>query len=554
MGKMSKAAYASVEANNMHTDKIVTNFMGGDSYTVNPLDTLKMVSASSIFGEPSYYRDGSKKLSRNYMAYATRDYGACSLLDGFRIVEFADKTTEDVMVEAIDNALEFDFEGTLQWACSLRNEYFMRLNPQVILARAAMHPARQKFTEKAPEGAFRKYAAQIMSRPDDTLSGMAYYLYTNGSKSKMPSVLKRSYADKLSGLSRYQVNKYKNHEIGMINAVRMCHAHSSVLDELMQTGTVEVSESETTWETLRSEGKSWVEIFNTIEMGHMALLRNLRGVFIEVDDFQMCKKYMEKLKAGVLKGKQFPFRYYTAYKAVKDEKKQTIHHRQLIMDTLEECIDIAVANMPKLSGRTVVLTDNSGSAWSNTPTEYGMVTTAEINNLSAVLTAATSDEGVVVKFGDTIKVYPISKRNGLLKQAEDISAGRGDDVGTSTEGGIWEFMYGAIQNKEHWDNIFIYSDMQAGHGGLYGTRSQMNKYQGLGYGCGDNINVFKLVLDYRKCVNKTVNVFSVQTAGYDNNVLPEYTYRCNLMYGWTGRESVFADTMIKQWDALESRK
>ncbi|MCL1915010.1 MAG: hypothetical protein FWG10_14365 [Eubacteriaceae bacterium] len=31
------------------------NFMGGVSYEINPLDTLKMVSASSIFGEPAYY-------------------------------------------------------------------------------------------------------------------------------------------------------------------------------------------------------------------------------------------------------------------------------------------------------------------------------------------------------------------------------------------------------------------------------------------------------------------------------------------------------------------
>ena len=34
------------------------NFMGGISYRINPLDTLKMVTASSIFGEPQYYRDG----------------------------------------------------------------------------------------------------------------------------------------------------------------------------------------------------------------------------------------------------------------------------------------------------------------------------------------------------------------------------------------------------------------------------------------------------------------------------------------------------------------
>ena len=38
--------------------KRVTNFMGGNSFELNALDTLKMVTASSIFGEPSYYRNG----------------------------------------------------------------------------------------------------------------------------------------------------------------------------------------------------------------------------------------------------------------------------------------------------------------------------------------------------------------------------------------------------------------------------------------------------------------------------------------------------------------
>lgn len=39
-------------------NETVVNFMEGESYRVNPLDTLKMITASSIFGEPSYYRDG----------------------------------------------------------------------------------------------------------------------------------------------------------------------------------------------------------------------------------------------------------------------------------------------------------------------------------------------------------------------------------------------------------------------------------------------------------------------------------------------------------------
>ncbi|MBQ4432218.1 MAG: hypothetical protein II877_12000, partial [Synergistaceae bacterium] len=43
------------------------NFMGGVSYRmVTPLDTLKLISAGSIFGEPMYYREGDNEAHDNF--------------------------------------------------------------------------------------------------------------------------------------------------------------------------------------------------------------------------------------------------------------------------------------------------------------------------------------------------------------------------------------------------------------------------------------------------------------------------------------------------------
>lgn len=426
------------------------------------------------------------------------------------------------------------------------------------MVRAAIHPKRAEFS-KANPGKFDEINQKVMSRADEPMSQMSYYLYQNGGKkNNIPSILKRSWNKKISGLNQYQVGKYKNHEIGMINAVRLCHAHSDVIDELMQTGTVQVNEDEKTWENMRSAGKSWREIFESNVMGHMALLRNLRGVFTEIDDINLCKEYVQRIKDGVIKGKQFPFRYYSALMAVKNSN---CNHKPIIMDALEECMDISLANYPKLKGKTMCLSDNSGSAWGAFNSEYGTVTVANIDNLSSVITAACSDEGYVGKFGDKLIISPVSKRAGVLSQAERISQNRYSDVGGSTEGGIWEFFKNTIGNKEHWDNIFIYSDQQAGHGGLYGTERHKFEYGKLGFGCGrysflrstEMINVFKLIQEYRKKVNPKVNVFSVQTAGYDNVVIPEYAYRTNIMYGWTGREAVFAKAMIDQWNEIENR-
>ena len=548
MSKLSKAVTEMVEQNNLRLDETVKNFMGGDSYVINPLDTLKMISASSIFGEPSYYRDS--KRSKKYL------YHIDPLVEEYSILakdEYEAKDTETIMIEAIDKALDYDFAGTLKWAQDLRFDFNMRLNPQVIMVRAAIHPKRAEFTKDNP-GEFDKINQNVMSRADEAMTQMSYYLYTNkGKKNKIPSILKRSWEKNLSSLNRYKVAKYKNHEIGMINAVRLCHANSPIIDELMRTGTVEVKEDSKTWETLRSAGKSWKEIFDTIDIGHMALLRNLRGIFTEVNDSEFAIKVIDKLKAGVKSGKQFPFRYWSAIKAIEKERK--VNHKALLIDALEECMDIALDNFPKLKGKTMCLSDNSGSAWGSFNSEYGSVTVAEIDNLSSVITAACSDEGYVGKFGDELIVYPISKRRGVLDQTAKITRHNTQDVGGGTEGGIWKFFKNAIENKEHWDNIFIYSDQQAGHGGLYGTSTDKREYEKLGYSCHYNyINVFALIQEYRKKVNKKVNVFSIQTAGYDNVVIPEYAYRTNIMYGWTGKEALFAEEMIRQWDEIESRK
>lgn len=224
-------------------------------------------------------------------------------------------------------------------------------------------------------------------------------------------------------------------------------------------------------------------------------------------------------------------------------------------------MDLSMESLPRFRGKTMCLSDNSGSAWGNIPTEYGTVQVAVIDNLSSVIAAAASEEGYVGKFGDRLKIFPISRRGHILRQCREVSREGHADVGASTEGGIWEFFSNAIAKKEYWDQIFIYSDQQAGHGGLYGTNAQRKQYQEQGFSCngvrrgnGSYINVFDLILAYRRAVNPKVNVFSVQTAGYNNVCVPEYAYRTCILYGWTGRELAFAGQMIDLWDGMEQRR
>ncbi len=137
---------------------------------------------------------------------------------------------------------------------------------------------------------------------------------------------------------------------------------------------------------------------------------------------------------------------------------------------------------------------------------------AEIGNLSSVIGAMCAQEGVVFPFGDRLESVRIHKDEGVLQQAHQVSA-VGRTCGYNTENGIWLFFQDAILKKQHWDNIFVYSDMQAGHGGLYGIRSE--DYEALG-ACvnGMYIDANMLVKLYLEQVNPRVNVLHTDSRIY----------------------------------------
>lgn len=552
MSKISKAVSANAEERILRESRVV-NFMGGVSYRMNPIDTLRMIAASSIFAEPSYYRKGGLRDCGFNPEFMPK-----SLKEDVLFKDYIGATTTAIFEKAIDDALSYDFKATLKLARELRVAYKMRLNPQVIMVRAAIHPDRQKFTKEYP-GYFKRIEARVMSRADEPAMQTAYYLYATGGKKKMPSILKRSIAAKLRCLTPYEINKYKNAEIGMINTVRIVHATSNEINELMRTGTIEVPDEQETWEQKRSAGMSWAQIVNTTKLGHMALLRNLRNIFTEIDDIEFCKRTLETLKDGVLDGKQFPFRYENAFRMI---EQANVNHKPMILDALQECVDISIDNLPRLKGKTMALSDNSGSAWGALTSEYGTTKVANIDNLSAVIAGRCSDEGYVGVFGDRLNTYPVSKRDGILTQTNIIDKDKGRLVGHNTEGGMWHFFRDAIREKIWYDNIFIFSDMQAGTGGLYGSPRDHDEYSQQGFStdfksrehghCMGHIDVYKLVQRYRETVNPKVNVFCVQTAGYDNIVMPIMSYRTAMLTGWTGKEILFAAEYIKQWDDIES--
>lgn len=531
----------------------ITNFMEGENFSLCPLYEMETIWSSAIIGEPQYYKD--------------------------------DDAARQTFFDALQKALDTDFDYVLQFAVRLRKDHLMRLGPQIVLVECALHPSRQAFNAKNPNR-FRQIAAEVIQIPTDMFTQMEYYKYKKGSKSQLPGILKRCWKDAMEKMSVYQMAKYQN-KAHLVDMIRLCHPRSRVnptIEALVKEGSVLKTDSELTWETLRSRGASWKVIVQTLGKAfpHMALLRNIYSVAKELSMEELAT-VLRQLEAGVPGGKQFPFRYYTAYQqlesrmtvsepskpppkdkgylwkkfrlwkktAIQVDTQTTQAKKRAIQDSLETCMRNALQQLPEIPGVIVSLCDNSGSAWGTFNSSYGSQTVATIGNLSGLFAALRSTEGGMVGvFGDRLEMYQVSKDKGILTQLEEINA-LGKTVGQGTENGIWLWFKNAHESPllyKNVDNLFIYSDMQAGHGKLYGRNPR--DYDGFRVDSNSSyISVLKLLERHRRVVNHRLNLFSVMTAGYNNSILPEVTPRTAILSGWTGNELHYARRMMEIWDS-----
>lgn len=593
--------------------------MGGKSFTLNPLQTLRIVSTSMICGENMYYRptrnDTFGKGIRTSDAVLTDYVLFPDLYNTNASYHNHIKTSSDYyFTQIVNKALDYDYGGTLEFIGELRNDYYMRLNSHVLVVLAIHHSSRVNFNLQHPN----KMKLAIQSTCLTPADWSAQFKLLKETNRPIPTIWKKTIAGMLENMSRYHASKYihgsksgnsnkplvsgvnpnsirssingKTHYptrfsdepkssssisdkmslVNLVDLVRITHPRPTrVIDELIQTGKVQVNEAEQTWEKLRSANKSWFEITEQIQMPHMALLRNLRNISEEfeivitetvINDavIAMYTKRVEELGrlliSGVKNGKQFPFRYYSAYKMLKYRVSEYNRFTEIFINSLNKCMLESLDMIPVINGRVDCLTDNSWSSRTGMTSEYSTTDIYEIANLASLLTAYRSSQGGSVWiFGDGLEEYPVSSEKPIMTQLDEINE-IGNNIGQATETGIWLFWEMAIRTNKKLDTVFIYSDMQAGHGQLYTNdihHKSLEQYSAKLTERGD-IDILYLVKTYRESVCSKVNVFSVQVAGYDNTIMPDILYRGAILSGWTGKEAKLAYEMIRVWDEAES--
>ena len=407
-----------------------------------------------------------------------------------------------------------------------RNEFGMR---------SVSHIMASALAKKASGTSWgRKFYNAIVRRPDDMLEIVAHYFGTGNKRlsSAMQDGLRMAF-DKFDG---YQLAKYRGEKRGvsLIDMVRLVHPkatdrNAEALKQLVD-GTLRNTK---TWEAkiskagqdakdedekLELKGAAWAELIESGKIGQFALLRNLRNIIKDAPGSVTRACELLTTESRNRKSLILPFRFLTAYgeieTAMKEVKRGAFESEKKayndVLAALEVAINQSIANLPELPGKTVILSDNSGSmhgdgGGGSAVSANSKTTSADIANLFATMYWMKSTDTVVGLFGDRL-VYPDMDRKKGLFENYKIVATAGKTCGGGTETGIFNMFERLIKNKEKVDRIVVFSDCQIGTGcAWYDT----------GHRKGNDFNA--LHEEYRK-IHRDFNFYSVNLRAYGTTV------------------------------------
>lgn len=201
-----------------------------------------------------------------------------------------------------------------------------------------------------------------------------------------------------------------------------------------------------TWEALAGwlqgpmDARAWEVIIPT--MGYMALLRNLRNFDQAGVSDRVAEMVAAKLAnpAEVAGSRQFPFRFLSAFKAAPSLRWAW---------ALEKGLNHSLANVPALTGRTLILVDMSGSMGGSLSARSDL-SRAEAAGLFGAALAVRAEHVDLVQYGTHSAPVPVRGGESVLTLLQRFT-GMG---GTNTWGAVRERYAGH-------DRVVIVTDEQS---------------------------------------------------------------------------------------------
>lgn len=516
---------------------------------LDPISRLRMVCFSFLIGENSNpHMDFYDRLDAEYNQKCLPE------LKEHLIFKDENEYTKNYLLDFfVNQALEYNFEKVLRLIVELKQKYNLKLLPHKILILAVTHPLRPQYNKENPK-VFKTCLLNIIDDVKDIDEQFHQWKIINphNKTTTPPSCLKRIWKQKLENMSGKLLQEDKKL---VPDLVRVCHPRGTKnhdLDNIIKFGSTELFLSDKNWQSLRSLNWSWVDIMINIDwkMNHLDALDNFISFVKETQDNTLIAKYGLMIIEGVKRNKEQPIRYYSVFNKInkrnKEFREEDLEH---MFNIIYICFDESLKNFPEIEGDTMILCDNSISSDYPLKCEYGEFSSNEISNFMGILTAyRCSGKGTVGLFGDNLEFYQVDKERCFFEQFNEILLLK-ENIIKSTEDGLLKFF---INHNTKYDNIFIYSDMQAAYGYLYGLNPDDYKDYQIIKGSCKYLDVLKLVENYRQKINNKTNFYSIKVEHYSNNINPRNIYRGSIFNGWSGKEILYIKQMNKFWNDIEN--
>lgn len=204
---------------------------------------------------------------------------------------------------------------------------------------------------KADTDLIRETIADVIQRADEPAEFLA--MFWKCGRKPVPRCVRIGLSDALAKFSEYQLAKYdRNEKVKLRDVFRICHPKPKNKTQAKLWGRVVKRELKTpnTWEVLLSSGKDKKATFTKLikdgELGALALLRNLRNM----DQAGVARDCIRTALEEADWSRVLPFRFVSASR-----------HAPTFEPELEAAMFKSLENYPKLTGKTVLVVDVSGS-------------------------------------------------------------------------------------------------------------------------------------------------------------------------------------------------
>jgi len=323
----------------------------------------------------------------------------------FREYKYYGSNDDEIIRLAIECA-KTDPSFLCNLTCYARNEFNLRSISHV-LACIIAHEAHE-YT--------RAVIRNIIVRPDDITEIMACWLEMYGKP--FPNALKKEIACQLQRFDEYSLAKYNSRYNSMRFRDVLCITHPKPKDkateELFRKVLENTLETPYTWETeLSARGNKkevWDELIASGKVGYMALLRNLRNIIQSGADIKPVLKIISS-REQVLKSRQMPFRFYSAYATLNWHCLMTSE----IHSALEKALVTSVENMEPIRGRTLIAVDVSGSM-GNPLSAKSIVTCGNIGVLLGAISSRLCDDATVCYFNAAEYYGKLNEQGYIIKK------------------------------------------------------------------------------------------------------------------------------------------